>query len=157
MVSHRCLSDSKSSQVSRTFRNILGNLTNAEVWMVSTRPLIFKPSIICTNPLVIVRRVPITIGITVTFMFQSFFNILEITRHLSFFFFRFLSILLWGQQGQQSPSFGKFSLFFFFVCVCVCVCACVCWLLQDLVVRPRLGDLFVSQNPRGVCASLLQI
>ena len=28
-----------------------------------------------------------------------------------------------------------------------------CWLLQGLVVWPRLGDLFVSQNPRGICVS----
>ena len=34
------LSDSKSSQVSRTLLSILASLNNAEVWMVSTRPLI---------------------------------------------------------------------------------------------------------------------
>ena len=60
--------------------------------------------------------------------------------------FRFIAILFCGQPGRQSPQFGKISLspfFFFFFCLL--------WL--GLVVRPRLGDLFVYQNPRGVCAS----
>ena len=36
--------------------------------MVSTRPFIFKFSSSCTNPLVTVPSVPVTTGITVTFM-----------------------------------------------------------------------------------------
>ena len=46
--------------------------------MVSSRPLISKFSSPCTNPLVIVSRASITIGITVTFMFHNcFFHFLE--------------------------------------------------------------------------------
>ena len=58
------------------------------------------------------------------------------------FIFLFLSIcgfLICGPLGQQSLQLCKFSLF--------------CWLLYVLVVWTRLGDTFVSQNPRGVCVS----
>ena len=53
MVFHWSLSDSKSSQVSWTLLSILVVLNNAVIWMVSGAPII--------------------IGITVTFMFHSFF------------------------------------------------------------------------------------
>ena len=49
MVFHRSLSDYKSPQVSRSFLSILGDLTNALFWMVSTHPLIFKSSSSFTN------------------------------------------------------------------------------------------------------------
>ena len=68
MVFHLSLSDSKSSQISRTLFSILVNLNNI-VWMLSIRPLISKSFSPCTIPLV---TVPITIYITVTFMFHSF-------------------------------------------------------------------------------------
>ena len=74
MVFHWCLSDSKSPQVSRTLLSILADHNNVVVWMVSTRPLISKSSSHLTNPLLIVPRAPITIGITVTFMLDSFFQ-----------------------------------------------------------------------------------
>ena len=85
MVSHRSLSDSKSPQVSRTFLSVLANLSNAGVWMVSTRPFIsnsFRP---CINPLMTVSRGTLIIGITITFIFYSFFNSLSRSRYLSFF------------------------------------------------------------------------
>ena len=69
MVFHCSLSDCKSSQGSRTLLNILVDLNNAVVWMVSTRPLIFKSSSPCTNPLVIVPRATITIVKIITYMF----------------------------------------------------------------------------------------
>ena len=62
----------KSFQVSRTLLSILADLNNAIVWMVSTRDFLSKSSSPCTNPLVTVPRLPITIDITVTFMFRSF-------------------------------------------------------------------------------------
>ena len=40
--------------------------------MISTSPLISKSSNPCINPLVTVPSAPITVGITVTFMFHSF-------------------------------------------------------------------------------------
>ena len=66
------LRDNKSPQISRTHFSILADLNNEVVWMVSANLLISKSSSPCTNPLVTVPRAPITIGITVTFMFHSF-------------------------------------------------------------------------------------
>ena len=56
--------------------SILADLNNTLVWMVFSRSLISKFSCPCTNPLVTVPSVPVTIGITVTFMFHSFFSVL---------------------------------------------------------------------------------
>ena len=67
-------------QVSRTLLSILAVLNNAVVWMVSTRPPTSKSSSPLNNPLVTVPKAPITIGITVTFMFHSFFNSLARSR-----------------------------------------------------------------------------
>ena len=89
MVFHWSLSNNKSLEVSRTLLSILANLSNAVVWMVSSHPLIFKSSSSCINPLVTVPRALITIGITVTFMFHSFFNSLARCRYLTFFLFSF--------------------------------------------------------------------
>ena len=74
MVFHWRLSDNKSPQVSGTFLSTLTDFSNAVLWMVPTRPLISKFFSPFTNPLVTVQRAPITIGITVTFMFYSFLN-----------------------------------------------------------------------------------
>ena len=60
MVFHWSLNDSKFPEVSRTLLSILTDLNNAVVWMVSTRPLIFKSCSPCSNPLVIVPGAPIT-------------------------------------------------------------------------------------------------
>ena len=71
---HWSLSDSKSPQVSRTRLSILAVLSNAVVWIVSTRPLTSKSSRPFNNPLVTVPNAPITIGTIVTFMFHRFFQ-----------------------------------------------------------------------------------
>ena len=101
MVFHWSLSVSKSPQVSRTRLRILAVLSNAVVWMVSTRPPTSKSSRPFNNPLVIVLKAPITIGTIVTFMFHSFFNSLARSRYLSFFslFFRFI---LWSARTAKS-------------------------------------------------------
>ena len=80
MVLHWSLSDSKSPQVFKTRLRILAVLNNAVVWIVSTRPPISKSSRPFNNPLVIVPKVPITIGTIVTFMFHSFFNYSVVRR-----------------------------------------------------------------------------
>ena len=90
MIFHGNLSDSKSLQVSRTLLNILADFKNAVVWIVSTRPLISKSSSSCTNPLVTVSGAPSTIGITVTFMIQSFF---QFPSKVLFDFFQFYSVI----------------------------------------------------------------
>ena len=75
MVFHWSLSDSKSPQVSRTLLSILTVLNNVVVWMVSSRPLIFKSTSPFNNPFMTELKAPIKIGIIVTFMFHGFFSI----------------------------------------------------------------------------------
>ena len=65
--------------------------------------------------------------------------------------FSFLLISLYDLPVRQSPQFSRFSffsfLFFFFFFFFFR------WLWQGVVFWPRLCDLFVSHNPREVCAS----
>ena len=100
MVFHWSLSDSKSPQVSRTRLSILAVLSNAVVWIVSTRPLTSKSSRPFNNPLVTVPNAPITI---VTFMFHSFFNSLARSRYLSFFSLSF-RFILWSAGTAKSTN-----------------------------------------------------
>ena len=101
MVFHWSLSDSKSPQVSRTRLSILAVLSNAVVWIVSTRPPTSKSSSPFNNPLVIVPKAPITIGTIVTFMFHSFFNSLARSRYLCFFSLSF-RFILWSARTAKS-------------------------------------------------------
>ena len=78
----------------RTLLSILSDLNNVVAWMVSNRPLISKSSSPFKNPLATVLSVPIKIGITVTFMFNSFFNSQARSRYLSLLaFFQFSSVV----------------------------------------------------------------
>ena len=119
----------------RTLFSILTNLINAIVWMVSTQIVISKSSSSCTNSLVTVPKAPVPIGITITFMFHSFFNSRARLSYLAFFLLSF-KFSLWLAGMVKSTIWQV--LFF-------------SWLLLGLVWL-RLGDLFVSQNPRGVWA-----
>ena len=101
MVSHGSLSDSKSPQVSRTCLWILAVLSNAVIWIVSTRLPTSKSSRPFNNPLVIVPKALITIGTNVTFMFHSFFNSLARSRYLSFFSLSF-RFILWSAGTAKS-------------------------------------------------------
>ena len=101
MVFHWSLSDSKSPQVSGTLLSILAVLSNAVIWVVSTRPPTSKSSKPLNNPLVIVPKAPITIGTIVTFMFNSFFNSLARSRYLSFFSHSF-RFFLWSSGTAKS-------------------------------------------------------
>ena len=103
MVSHWSLSDNKFPKVSKILLSILADLNNAVYWMVSTRPLISKYSSPYTNPLVTVPRVPITIGIIVSFMFHNCFNSLAKWRYLFLFLYSF-NFTLW------SAGTGKFTI-----------------------------------------------
>ena len=69
--------------------------------MVSTQPPTSKSSGPFNNPLVIVPKAPITIGIIVTFMFHSFFNSLARSRYLSLFSHSF-SFILWSVGTAKS-------------------------------------------------------
>ena len=96
--------------------------------MVSTRPLICKSSSPCTNPLVIVPCTPIRVGITVTFMFHSFFSSpRKSTYYLSICS---LSVLPCGLPERQDPLFSRFSFF--------------CRLSLGLVVRLFVSTLTLS-------------
>ena len=107
MVFHWSLSDSKSPQVSRTLLSILADPNNAVVWIVSTFPLISEFSCLFINPLVIVPRAPITIGIIVTFMFHSFFISLARSGYLSFFSLSF-NFTLWSAGTAKSTILSFF-------------------------------------------------
>ena len=85
----------------------LVDLNNAAVWMVSIRSLIFRSSGPCTNHLVTVPRAPITICISITFMFHSF-PILK-RGPGTYTSFQFLSNFLSDQAAQQNPQFSEFS------------------------------------------------
>ena len=101
MVFRWSFNDSKSPQVSRTRLSILAVLSNAVVWILSTRPPTFKSSRPFNNPLVTVPNAPITIGTIVTFMFHSFFNSLARSRYLSFFSLSF-RFILWSAGTAKS-------------------------------------------------------
>ena len=107
MVFHWSLSDSKSPPFAWTLLSILADLNKAVVWMVSTRRLTFKSSSPCTNHLMTVPRALTTIGVTVTFMFQSFSVLLQGPG--TYFSFRPPSVLSCGPLVRQSPLFDRFS------------------------------------------------
>ena len=113
---HWSLCDSKSPQVFRTRLRILAVLSNAVIWIVSTRPPTSKSSRPFNNHLVIVPKEPITIGTILTFMFHSFFNSLARSRYLSFFSHSFRSIL-WSAGTAKSTILQ--ILFFFFLLIII--------------------------------------
>ena len=95
------LSDSKSHQVSRTCLRILAVLSNAVIWIVSTRLPTSKSSRPFNNPLAIVPKALITIGTIVTFMFHSFFHFLVRSSFL-FFFSHSFRFILWSAGTSKS-------------------------------------------------------
>ena len=141
MVFHRRLSDSKSPQVSRTLLSILAVFNNGVVWMVSAWLPTSKSSKFFNNPLVTVPKAPITIGISVTFMFYGFFNSLARSRYLSLFSHSF-SFILWSAGTAKSTILQV--LFF-------------CWLLLSLVFWPGLSNPSVCQSPIGVYVCIIII
>ena len=97
MVFHRSLKDSKSPQVSRTLLSIMANRNNDVFgWFLL---VILFPSPLLLVPILLLSRVVITIGITVTFMFHSFFQFSNkvLLLILLYAFFQFYS----GQQTRQ--------------------------------------------------------
>ena len=107
MVFHWSLINSKSPQVYRTLLSILAVLNNAVFWMISTRPPTSKSSSPFNNPLVIVPKAPITIGIIVTFMFHSFFQFLGKVQVLIllFTFFQFYSDIEYNKIENSDSCF----------------------------------------------------
>ena len=105
--------------------------------MLHTRLLISKSSDPIINYLVTVPSAPFSVGITVTFMFLSFFSSLARSRCLSLFS---LSKKISQWTAGTAKSSIRQLLF-------------LGRLSPGLVVCPRLHDPFVSQNTREFCAS----
>ena len=146
MVFHWSLSDSKSPQVPRTRLRILVVLSNAVIWIVSTRPPTSKSSRPFNNPLVILPKAPITIGANVTFMFHSFFNSVARSRYLSIFSHSFRC----GQPGQQNRQFCKFSFFFLLIIISSGLLVGIRWFVCMLKSHRSLCVSF-SRTGAGLC------
>ena len=147
MVFYWRLSESKSSQVSRTLLSILAVFNNAVIGMVSTWPPTSKSSRLFNNPLVTVPKTPITIGIIVSFIFHSFFCSLARSRYLSLFSHSF-SFILWSAGTAKSTIlqiFFSFFLFFFFL------------LLLSIIRSGLLAEIrwsvCISKSLRSLCVS----
>ena len=146
MVFHWSLSDSKSSQVSRTLLSILAVLNNADVWMVSTRPPTSKSSSPFSNPLVTVLNAPVTIGIIVTCMFHSFFQFpseVEVLI-LLFTFFQFSSMV------SRDSKVDYFASSLFFIIIRSGLLAEIRWSLCTLKSHRSLCESF-SRTSAGFC------
>ena len=102
----------ESSQVSRTLLSILADLNSVVVWIVSTRHLISKTSSSYNNPSVTIRRDPIAIGISFTFIFHGVFNSLARSKYLSFSFS--FSFILWS---AGTAKFTIFQVLFFLLMI----------------------------------------
>ena len=137
--------ESEWQQVSRTRLRILAVLSNAVVWIVSTRQPTSKSSRPFNNPLVIVPKTPVTIGTIVTFMFHTFFNSLASSRYLSFFSHTF-RFILW----QQSRQICKFSFSFLLIIIRSGLLAAIRWSVCMLKSHRRLCLSF-SRTGAGFC------
>ena len=88
------LSNSKFPQVPRTLLSILADLNNAVVWMVLICPRISNLSSSLSKPFWIVPNAPITIGITITFIYHSFLSSLARSDYLPLFTLSLIFTLL---------------------------------------------------------------
>ena len=89
--------------------------------MVSTRPLISKSSSSCTNPLVTVLRIPLTIGVNVPLMLDSFFSSLAKSRYVYHFSLSFSFTQWLTETGKFIIRKILFVLFVCFFCFFVCL------------------------------------
>ena len=119
-----------SSQVSRIFFSILADLNNTVVWIVTSRLPI-------TNSLKIALIAPVTVKITITFMFHSFFSSLTRSKNFSVFPISLVFTLLSARtvKSTNRPQ--------------------VTFILLTVTWSSRLTRIWwsLSQNPRELCAS----
>ena len=108
MVFHRSL------HISASLLTILADRNHAVVWTIFTRAFISNSFRFFTNPLVTVKSTLIIIGITVTFMFNSFFSCLARPIYCLFFFLISFSFDLWS-AGMAKSSIKQVLYFFFSV------------------------------------------
>ena len=107
MVFHLSLRDSKTPQVSRTLLLILVDLNNTIIWIVSIRLLIPKSPSLFSKSSGDVSSAPVTIGMTVTFMFHGI-NSLARSMYLFFFFFFFFHFVV-HLDRKVNYTAGSFS------------------------------------------------
>ena len=141
------LSDSKCPQVSRTRLCILAFLSNAVLWIVSTRPPTSKSSRPFNNPLVTVPNTSITIGTIVTFMFHTFFNSLARSGYLSFYSLSF-RFILWSAGTAKSTILQ--ILFFLLIIMSSGLLAKIRWSICMLKSHRSLCESF-SRTGAGLC------
>ena len=148
--------DSKTPQIARTLLSIQVDISNAAVLMVSTCRLICKSSSPFSYLLKIVPSAPITIGITVTFKFHSFFSSLVRSRYLSIFSSSWIWTLL---------AFSKFTLqqvFFLFLLtvtrsgrlVEIKWSVCISILLRNLCVSFSSTDSWLCTQYLFICSNI---
>ena len=104
-------SDSKSPQLSRTLLSILADLNKVVVWMVFILPLISNSFSPFSEPLGTDTSTPTLTGITVTFIFHSFFFFSSLARskYLSLFWFVSLIFTPWSTGTVESTRRQFFS------------------------------------------------
>ena len=146
MVFQWSLSNSKSPQVSRTHLRILAVLSNAVVWIVSTRPPISKSSRPFNNPLVIMPNASITIGTIVSLMFHSFFQFCSKVEVL-IFLFTFLQIYSVVRRDSKVNNFAD-SLFFLLIIMRSGLLAGIKWSVCMLKSHRSLCE---SRTGAGLC------
>ena len=100
--------------IARTLQNILADLDNTVVWIVSIRLPISNTFSPLTNLLGTVPNAPITIGISITLMFYSLVTSLTSSKYLSHFFVTLLSAKSEVQYSASSLFFFLSVFFFFF-------------------------------------------
>ena len=136
--------ESEEPEVFRILLSILADL-NAVIWMVFSR-IISKFSNPFINPFMTVPSAPITIGITVTFMFKSLFLIsLARSRYLSFFLYSF-SFIQWS-SGTARSTLRQVLLFLFYLFI----------YLVTINRSARLAEIkwsvFISKSKTILCVS----
>ena len=103
-----------------------------------------------------IPKAPVTIGVTVTFMFHSFSNSLARSRYLSFFSYSF-SFILWSAGTAKSTIlqilFLLLLLLLLYYYLQFCKFSFFYWLLLGLVFWLRLSNPSVCQSPTGVYVS----
>ena len=143
MVFHWSLSDSKSPQVSRTRLRILAVLSNAVIWIISTRQPTSKSSRPLNNPLVIVPKAPITIGhfhVSQLFQFSSKVKVLI----MFFTFLQFYSVV------RRDSKVDNFACSLFLSILSSGLLADIWWSVCMLKSHRSLCESF-SRTGAGLC------
>ena len=138
MVFNRCLSDSKSPQVSRILLSILTIRNNVVFWMVSPQSPTSKFSSRFNNPLLTVPKAPRTIGIIVNFMLHNFFIFLARSRYFFFFSLSFSFILLSAVREKSSILQVLFSLLI---------------IIRSGLLAEIRWSVYISKSHRSLCVS----